>query len=101
MASERSRYYSVNATGGSLFGVPESDGKGDVGTRDTHFSFQRVNFWIDSGNFVSFQSSDYSSKSNYNKYSYYYSLSWRRYDKYSTASYCRGGVGPRTNNFSY
>ena len=61
MVSYYSRYYSVGASSDSSFGVSGGYGKGGVGPRTTHFSSQKVGFWIDGVDFVSYWSRDYSS----------------------------------------
>ena len=57
-----SRYYPVGGSDGSLFGVVDSDGKVGVGPRTTHINFQKISFLIYGVDFVSYQSSYYSSK---------------------------------------
>ena len=52
MTSSFSKYYSVDALGGSIFGVVGSDDKGCVFPRNTHITSQKVYCWIDGGNFV-------------------------------------------------
>ena len=55
-----SRDYIAVAAGGSSFGVSSGDVKGGVGPRKTNLHPQKVDCWLDGGNFVSYQSCDYS-----------------------------------------
>ena len=52
MALFRSRDYPVVTSGGSLSGVTAGYGNGYVGPRTTHLTSQKVDFWIDGGDFV-------------------------------------------------
>ena len=49
MTSSWSRYYSVNVTVDSLFGVVYGNGKGGVGTRTTHLQHHKIYCWLDGG----------------------------------------------------
>ena len=46
--------YKFSAFGGSSFGVADGDSKCGVGPRTTHVYFQKVDCWIDGGDFVSY-----------------------------------------------
>ena len=73
MSLSCSSNYSVNATGGFSFGVAYGDGKGDLVPKTTHLSSHNVDFWLDIGDFFSYQSRDYPSMSHLTKYRKYYS----------------------------
>ena len=49
MTSSWSRYYSVNVTVDSLFGVVYGNGKGGVDTRTTHLQHHKIYCWLDGG----------------------------------------------------
>ena len=51
MALSLSKYYSVGVFGVYPFGDSDGKGKRGVGPRTTHLTFQKVDFWIDGGNF--------------------------------------------------
>ena len=93
-------YYIVGASGGYLFGVADGYGKDDVVSRPTHLYSPKVDFYIHGGNFVSYQSSDYSSTSHSNKDRSYSSFSQKRNNQFSAYGDGRGGVGLRTTHFS-
>ena len=86
-------YCIVGASGGYLFGVADGYGKDDVVSRPTHLYSPKVDFCIDGGNFVSHQSTDYSSMSRSNKDRSYYSLSHKRNDQFIADGDGRVGVG--------
>ena len=52
-------YCSVGDAGGSSFSIASGDGKYGMGHRITHLSSQKVDCWIDGGNFVSSMRRDY------------------------------------------
>ena len=54
VASYLSRDYLAGDFYSSQFGVGDRDGKVGVVPRTTHISSQKVGFWIDGGNFVSY-----------------------------------------------
>ena len=79
MVSSWSRVYFFNATGNYGFFVVSGYGKGGVGPITTHLSSHKDYFWLDGGNFVSYQSKNYLVMRNSTKYRSYHSLSMRRY----------------------
>ena len=68
MSLSCSSNYSVNAAGGFSFGVAYGDDKDDLVPKTTHLSSHNVYFWLDSGDFLSYQSRDYPSMSHLTKY---------------------------------
>ena len=57
---------------GSLFSVSDGYGKGGLGPSITHFTSQKVNFWIASIDVAPLQSREHSSMSHSYKYRSYY-----------------------------
>ena len=56
MVSSSSKDYPVVVLGVYSFGLGDGDGEGGVDTRTTHLNYQKVDCWIDGGNFLSSQS---------------------------------------------
>ena len=63
--------YKFSAFGGSSFVVGDGDSKYGVGPRTTHVYCQKVDCWLDGGDFVSYQSRYYPSILHSNKDRYF------------------------------
>ena len=100
MASYFSRDYSVGAFICSSFSTGDSYGKGDVCSSTTHISSQKVDCWIDGGDFLSSQNRYYTSMIHVNKYISFSSLSMKRDDIFCTDGDVRGGFGHRITHLS-
>ena len=61
-------YYSVGDAGGSSSSIAAGDVKYGAGCRITHISSQKVDCWLDGGNFVLSLSRDYHMITLYRKY---------------------------------
>ena len=99
MTSSFSRGYSDNATGNSSFGVIAVDGKGGLGPRTTHLSSQKVDCWINGGDFLSYHIRDNLSMSYSNNDRSSYLLAPIRGDQFSTGGEVIGGTFPMYNHF--
>ena len=71
-----------------------------MGLRTTHITSQKVDCWIDGGNFVSSRSSDYPDMIHSKRDISSCSLFQKNNNQFSTTGDGRGDIGPRTTNFS-
>ena len=97
--SSQKSYYLAITTGGYSFDVVYIDVIGVEGPSTTHLSSHKVYCWLDGGDFVSSQSTDYLSMIHSTKYSHSYLLSWNKQDQYSASGDCGGGVENSITHF--